>query len=272
LENTTTVGSGTLVIRYADESGESGEVALAGGVSAEEEWIALDMASSATVGDLIQVERELMRVVDVTLGGQVLRVERGALKSTAAVHAMGAAAEVLKRLVVVAPFQRDFFGSSASGSYALPITLKSARIGAAEFYVTNRIGDSPTAVVCYTGFVDRGLRTFAGGQFTVQVEGNLATETAVAPPLVVEENRSVAEVRATVAEAPVGGDIALRLRVNGLAYCDVSIANGNRMSPVVSGAALGRLLAGSEITLDVLSVPTGAGTRPGRNLTVTIRL
>jgi hypothetical protein len=272
LENTTTVGSGTLVIRYADETGESGAVALAGGVSAEEEWIALDPASSATVGDLIQVDRELMRVIDVTPGGQVLRVERGVLKSTAVMHAMGAAAETLKRLVVVAPFQRDFFGSSASGSYALPITLKGARIGAAEFYVTNRIGDSPTAVVCYTGFVDRGLRTFAGGQFTVQVEGDLAMETAVAPPLVVEENRSVAEVRATVAEAPVGGDIALRLRVNGLAYCDVSIANGNRMSPVVSGAALGRLLAGSEITLDVLSVPTGAGTRPGRNLTVTIRL
>jgi hypothetical protein len=44
------------------------------------------------------------------------------------------------------------------------------------------------------------------------------------------------------------------------------------MSAAVSGAELGRLAAGSEITLDVLSVPVGAGTRPGRNLTVMLRV
>jgi hypothetical protein len=272
LENTSTIESGTLVIRYTDESAESAAADLAGGVTAAEEWISMDPASSAVVGDLLQVERELMRVIEVTLDGQVLRVERGVLDSAAAAHSMGVEAELLRRLVVVAPFQKALFGSSASGSYALPITLKNARIAAAEFYVTNRIGDSPTAVACYTGFTDRGLRTYAGGQFTLQVEGDLAMETSVAPPLIVEENRAVAEIRAAVAEAPVGGGIVARIRVNGLAYSDVTIASGSRMSAVVSGAGLGRLLAGSEITLDVLSVPTGAGTRPGRNLSVTIRL
>ncbi|HNY39433.1 MAG TPA: phage tail protein [Bryobacteraceae bacterium] len=272
LENTSTIASGTLVLRYSDESAESSAVDLAGSVAAAEEWISMDPASSAVVGDLLQVEREMMRVIEVTLDGQVLRVERGVLGSTAAAHVMGAEAETLRRLAVVAPFQKEFFGSSASGSYTLPITLKNARIAAAEFYVTNRIGDSPTAVSCYTGLTDRGLRTYAGGQFTIQVEGDLAIETSVAPPLIIEENRSVAEIRAVVAEAPVGGGIQLRVRLNGLTYCDLTIANGTRMSAVVSGAGLGRLLAGSEITLDVISVPTGAGTRPGRNLMVAMKL
>lgn len=272
LENTSTIASGTLVVRYADESAESESADLTGAVTAVDEWISVDPASNAVVGDLLQAEREVMRVIEVTLDGQLLRVERGVLYSMAAAHPMGTEVETLRRLVVVAPFQRSFFGSNASGSYALPITLKNARIAAAEFYVTNRIGDSPTGIACYTGLADRGLRTFAGGQFVIQVEGDLALETSVAPPLIVDVNRSVAEIRATVAEAPVGGNIVARIRVNGLAYSDLTIADGSRMSPVVSGASLGRLLAGSEITLDVLSVPTGAGTRPGRNLTVTMKL
>lgn len=272
LENTSTIASGTLVVRYSDESAESESVDLAGTVTAAEEWISMDPAASVVVGDLLQVEREVMRVIEVTLDGQLLRVERGVLDSMAAGHTIGTEAERLRRLVVVAPFQKSFFGSSASGSYALPITLKNARIAAAEFYVTNRIGDSPTASNCYTGLSDRGLRTHAGGQFTIQVEGDLAVETSAAPPLIVEANRSVAEIRAVVAQAPAGGDIVARLRVNGAAYCDIGISNGNRVSPVVNGAGLGRLLAGSEITLDVLSVPTGAGTRPGRNLMVALKL
>jgi hypothetical protein len=60
--------------------------------------------------------------------------------------------------------------------------------------------------------------------------------------------------------------------VNGQAYCDVTIANGQRMSAPVDGVELERLIAGAEITLDVLSVPLGVGTRPGRNLTVMLRV
>jgi hypothetical protein len=62
------------------------------------------------------------------------------------------------------------------------------------------------------------------------------------------------------------------VRVDGQTYCDLTIAGGQRMSTVVSGSDLGRLTAGSEITLDLLSVPVGIGTRPGRNLTVMLRV
>jgi hypothetical protein len=272
LDNTATIGSGTLVVRYADEVGEWEQWSLAGAVTAAEEWIGLAEAAGLMVGDLLQVDRELMRVVEGAPGGLMARVERGVLGSTASIHALGTEVERLKRMMVVAPFQAGLFGSSASGSYALPVTLKNARIVAAEFYVSNRIGDSETEAVCYAGFVDRGLRTYAGGQFTLQVEGDLAVEASATPPLMVEENRTVAEVRAAVAEAPVGGSVLARVRVNGQAYCDVTIASGQRMSAAVSGAELGRLEAGSEITLDVLSVPVGVATRPGRNLTVMMRV
>ncbi|MBA3975568.1 MAG: hypothetical protein C0504_15280 [Candidatus Solibacter sp.] len=272
LENTSTIGSGTLVVRYADEAGEREQWAVAGAVTAGEEWVGFAEVAGLAVGDVVLVDRELMRVVEVSGGGLMARVERGVLKSTAAAHTMGTTAERLRRMVVVAPLQAGLFGSSASGSYALPVTLKNARIAAAEFHVTNRIGDSMTEAACYTGLTDRGLRTYAGGQFTLQVEGDLAVEASATPPLVVEENRTCAEVRAALAEAPVGGSVLARVRVDGQAYCDVTIASGQRMSAAVSGAELGRLAAGSEITLDVLSVPVGLGTRPGRNLTVMLRV
>ena len=90
--------------------------------------------------------------------------------------------------VTIVPFVTDFFGSPASGSYSYSIFLPDVRVGAAEFFVTNVRGNSPVAAASFGATADQGLRTLAGGQFSIQVEGYLAIQTDAAPPLVIEED------------------------------------------------------------------------------------
>ena len=49
---------------------------------------------------------------------------------------------------------------------------------------------------------DEGLRTLAGGQLSIQVEGYLAMQTDAAPPLVVEDALAARDMFAVVSEAP----------------------------------------------------------------------
>jgi hypothetical protein len=87
-----------------------------------------------------------------------------------------------------------------------------------------------------------------------------------------EDAHVARDIFAVVREAPAGGAIEMRLRQNDTAYCTLTIADGQTISNVVNGFALPPLAAGARVDLDVTSVPTAAGTLPGRDLTVTIRL
>jgi hypothetical protein len=66
--------------------------------------------------------------------------------------------------------------------------------------------------------------------------------------------------------------VEMQLRQNDTVYCTLTIADGATISNVVSGFGLPALAAAARLNLDVTSVPTAAGTLPGRDLTVTIRL
>ena len=87
------------------------------------------------------------------------------------------------------PFVNGFFGSPASGSYSNSIFLPDVRVGAAELFVTNSIREGPVAGGASGATTDEGLRTLAGGQMSIQVEGYLAIQTDAAPPLIVEDWR-----------------------------------------------------------------------------------
>jgi len=77
---------------------------------------------------------------------------------------------------------------------------------------------------------------------------------------------------AVVREAPSGGAIELQVRQDGSIYCSLTIADGETISNVVDGFGLTPLTVNARLDLDISSVPTAAGTLPGRDLTVTIRL
>ena len=272
LTNTHTISAGTLTLYYWNELSSPSAFTLASAAGATDASITLNAAGTASAGDLIQIDGEILEVTAAVSGGTEYQVNRGAYGSAGAAHLAGAAIYHLSRNVTIVPFVDDFFGSPASGSYNASIFLPDARVGAADFFVTNVRGNSPDSMASFGATVDQGLRTLSGGQFSIQVEGYLAVQTGASPPLVIETSHAARDIFAVVNQAPSGGAIELQLRQGATVYASLTIADGASISNAVGGFGLPPLAAGAQVNLDILSVPGAADTLPGRDLTVVIRL
>lgn len=272
LDNTHTIQSGTLRVQYWNELESPSALALSGAVDDVATFIDLNGAPATAVGGLLQLGRELVRVLDVAPDGRRVEVERGVHETMPVGHGPGEVVYALSRHVVVFPFPAGFFGSSAGSGFLPRVPLPNARIAAIEFFVSNVHGNSPTSAQSYTATAESGVRTMAGGQYVIQFEGALAVTDSVAPPLVTDSQRVVRDVRAMVGQAPVGSPVVVRLKAGGSVYAELTIPAGSRRSNIVSGFGRVPLAEGSELTVSVVSVGTAGGTDPGRNLTVTVRL
>jgi hypothetical protein len=189
--------------------------------------------------------------------------------SSATVHAAGAAVYHLARTVAIVPFAPDFFGSPACGDWAYPISLPNVRIACASLFATNRVGPGEEGSISFTRTIDSGLRTLAGGQYSLQVNGFVAIQNGAAPDLIVEAPRAVRDIYAIVKQAPSGRDVQIELNCAGKSYCSLTIPDSSTISNVVNGFGLPYLTAGSRISMDITS--TGVD-NPGSDLTVVIRL
>ena len=110
---------------------------------------------------------------------------------------------------------------------------------------------------------DQGLRTLAGGQMSIQVEGYLAMQTDAAPPLVVDEALAARDIFAVVNQAPSGGAVTLQLRQGSTVWCSLTIADGATMSNVVDGFGLPALAAEAQVLLDIFRCADGVGDAAG---------
>jgi hypothetical protein len=272
LSNTKTVTAGTLTLRYIDELKGADQTALGAAVDDQATTLALGAAGTAQAGDLLLVEEELMSVTSVSDDQLSFVVSRGSDGSTAAAHAAGTNIIRLAHSTDIVPFVRDFFGSPASGEYAHSITMPDVRICAAELFLTNVQGSGPVARIAFTNLVDGGLRTLAGGQYSIQIDGFLAVQSQAGPAIVVDADHSVHDVFAILGSAPVGGPVQLQINQNGNTWTVISIPDGATASAVTSGLGLAPLRANDQLTLEVVSVPQADGSFPGRDLTVSIRL
>ena len=183
-------------------------------------------AVSASSGDLVQIDGEVMVVQQNLTNSTTVPVTRASHGTTAAAHAAQTGVYLLEEKIFILPFAQDFFGSPASGSYAFPITIPDVRIAAADLFMTNSRGNSSVAAESFTNTTDLGLRSLLGGQLTIQVEGPLAIQTNAAPPLVVETSCSVRDVYAVVQDAPTGAPVTMQVTQNGNVYCELTIATG----------------------------------------------
>jgi len=272
LTNTRSIRTGTLTVHYWDELESPTNWHLAQGLGEEDQWVYLSSVAAVEQGGLVQIEQELVRVLEVHGDGSVLLVDRGVHDTARVVHLLSTPVYPLRRLTSVMAFSKGLFGSPASGSFSRRIALPNARLAAAELYVTNDRGASPTAYAAFTATADRGLRTMSGGQYTFQYDGELALMESIAPPLVVESTRAVRDVLAEVERAPQGSPTIIRVLVDGTSYAELSIAPGSRAAIPVSGFDRSPLLEGSRIAVSIVSVGTGANSYPGKGLTVTVRL
>ena len=275
LTNTRTIAAGTLTLWYWNELDSSVKRTLAAAIAVGDTTIQLAAGGAAFVGEVIQVESEVILVTAVLASGTQYQVTRGYAGSFAAAHPVTAVLYELSRQVQILPFARDFFGSPASGSYGFSLPLPDVRVAASELYMTNSRGNSDTSRIAVTANVNQGLRTLSGGQITFQVEGYLAVITDITPPYVVDQAYSIRDIFASLREPATGGPVQLKLRQNGADYCFLTISSGATRSNIVNGLGLPPLVAKAALSLDVTSVPfdqINANNLPGRDLTVTVRL
>ncbi len=272
LTDTTTISSGSLTLYYWNELNGAAGSQLASPLDASSTSCTPVAGATFSLDDVLQIEGEILLVSLAPGSGGTLTINRGVLSSTAAAHASGAAIYTLTRRTYVMPFPERFFGSPSSGTYAYGIVLPNARVGAAEFFMTNRVGDGPVQSNCYTSTTDEGLRTLSGGQFCFQIAGIVAVQNDAGPKVTVDRARSIGGVFATVNVAPSGGDIVVALTQNESEMCRVTITNGLTASATLDGFGLGVLTAGATLNLNVVSVPTGVTSMPGQDLTVTVTL
>jgi Putative phage tail protein len=269
LENTQGVTSGTFRLFVRDELAGVSSTLLAAAIDDTETSLTLSEAGSAQVGDLVQVESEILRVTDVLSGGTVYVVERGQYESPAASHGADTPLYHLQARTIVTPFERSFFGTPAGATWTHSEWMPDVRLACAELWMTNAFGQSPVAVNNYSMVTNFGLRTLRGGQFSFQVEGGMAVLTDVVPTVSVQEDLSIRDIYASVKQAPEGADLELEIRQDGLLLAPLTIAATATVSTPVDGAELPVLQALSNLSLNITAVGT---TFPGRDLTVTIRV
>lgn len=272
LTNTRTVSAGTLTLWYQDELSGPEQVALGAAVDNKTTTIPLAGAGTASAGDALVLEQELLTVISVAADKKSYSATRGSHGSVAAPHAAGAQVVRMARNTQIVPFVRDFFGSAASGSYTHSMPMPDVRICAADVFLTNVQGSGPVSSISFTGIVDGGLRTLSGGQYSIQVDGFVAIEAQAAPAIVADSSHSIHDVFAVLGGAPSGGPVHLQVNQDSAELCTLTIPDGLTASNVVSGVGLAPLQSGKQITLQVVSVPQSDGSFPGRDLTVSIRL
>ena len=272
LDNTRTISAGTLTLAYWDELNGPSSITLSAAIAATDGALNLAAAVSAQAGDLIQIDSEILSVSAAVSNANTASVTRGAEGTTSAAHVAESLVYFLAKKTFVMPFARDFMGSPASGSYAYPVAIPDVRIAAAELFMTNSQGNSGVARESFTATTDLGLRTLSGGQLSIQVEGPLAIQSNAAPPLIVDTAHSARDVYAVVGAPPTGTPVSLQITQNGEPYCQLTIPVNGTVSNTVDGFGLGPLQAQAQIGLDITAVTQTAGTAPGSDLTVTIRL
>lgn len=269
LTNTASITAGTFTLQYWDEFNNPTSFSLACDITADAGDAGL---SGPTIpnGTLVQVDSELVLVTGTSANNYT--VTRGAYGTQPAAHTANTPAYPLEADVAVLPFVPHLFGTPASGEYSYTLSLPHTRIAASELFVTNAFGNSPACQTAVTNTTDEGLRTLTGGQITIQIQGNIAIQTAAAPPFVVDTERAIRDIYAVAGQAPSGGAVVLNVTVNGSALCQLTIADGAAISNVVNGFGLAPLQEQAQVNVDITSVPGGTNDVSARDLTVTIRL
>jgi hypothetical protein len=276
LTNTATVTSGTLQIFSWNELNTPSQYSLAQAIDSSSTILNLSVPASPStpfVGQLIQIDQEIVSISTGTTAN-TYNVIRGAANSATAAHDAGALVLPLDSSTVVMPFAPGFFENRASLNYLNTVSIPDIRVAAAELFVTNSFGNSQTFSVCYASNT-APLRTLSGGQFSLQVNGYLATEQNAAPPLVVEATHAVRDIRMSLTQPPTGYVITVDLLQNGTEYCQLvydpsqttptAVIDGTNLPPVLEYAVL-------SLNITVTLIPNyDLALNPGNDLTVTVR-
>ena len=274
LNNVGSVTSGTLSLYFINELSGSSGYNLVAPLDANSQILSLDKVSGEMVGSDFQIGTELVSVLSVDASAVSCTVLRGIFNSTITAHAAGELLWTVGRSVAVVPFAPNFFENRASVNYLHSLLIPDIRVVAAEFFVTNSFGDSQLQQQCYTQLAARGLRTLSGGQLALQTNGSVTTQFNAAPPLVVQADHAVRDIRANLGRAAQGYRVSVTLLQAGQVYCTLQIAPNDVESPILDGVELPALRKLSSLSMNISLQPIGGyqgAPVPPKDLTVTIR-
>lgn len=270
LENTKSVHSGTLRTHYIPEF-DPAQILLAAPMTEESQDLVISAGEELEVGDWITIGSEILQVTD-RLNGQSYIVSRAGLDSMAEAHDANSAGFRLMNESFSVPLVGGFFGSPAASNFSIEWQFGNRRLVAAEMYLTNSLGDGPPGRVSFTSLEEGGIRFPEGNSFVIQYSGLLAVKSSIAPPLQSARDRSVQSIEATLGEAPAGGRVLARIRAGEEELGQLEFQPGSRQAVAEMSADFPALYAGEELTVDLLEVPGGTGSWPGRDLSVTVFL
>ncbi len=274
-KNVGSVASGTLSVYFIDELEGPSTYALSATLDSSSATLFLNQASTELAGAMVQIGTELLSILSVNISAKSCNVLRGILNSAVTAHAVNESLWVVQRSVTIVPFAPNFFENRASINYLHSFLLPDARVVASEFFVSNSFGDSQIQQQCYTAVPSRGLRTLSGGQFALQMSGSITTQTNAGPPLIVQADHAIRDVRADLGRAAQGYVVNVELLEAGQSYCSLQIPPSDVSSEILDGVDLPVLRKLSALSMNV-SLQTVEGFQgtpvPPRDLTVTIRL
>ena len=268
LAGTHTISAGTLTVWYWNELQSPTAHALTAAVSSADTTFGIS-GGTVAIGDVLQLGGEIARVASLTVGGCV--VTRAEFGSAAASYAAGTSIYLLQKRVQIVPIARGLIGSQASGDFSQDFYLPDVRVAAAELFMTNDFGPGPARSGSFGYLSTDGIRTLSGGQLVFHVDGYLAIQNDAAGPIAMDATHAVRDLYAIVSNAPSGGSVTVRISVDGSEYCRLNVPDSQLVSGSVSGFGKHPFSSGSRITVDILDVPNGAGSLPGKDLTVIVR-
>ena len=263
-EDIATITAGTLVVVFLDELSSDARLLLSE-FDSSASTCAISGLTGCRTNDLLQIGREIVRVLDVE--GPNLSVERGFAGSEAATHATAASVYRLQHRTEILPFVKDHFASSAAAFYKHSLLLPYARVALVMLAMSNRKGQGQFGSRCLTDSAENGLRTHAGGQLILQVEGPLAASSSAASAITMDRNRKIRDVTASLNNAVAEGEVRACLTVDGNRFCDLAFEPGDS-SVTIDGFDLPALAENCSLGLEIITIYD----RLPQNTTMTIRV
>jgi hypothetical protein len=145
------------------------------------------------------------------------------------------------------------------------------RIAAAELYLSNAKGTGPGQEACFVQEGQNGLHTYDGGTIVLQTSGVLSIERDAANSVSTDRVRIVRDIQAFVDEAPTGDQLDVVVKANGTPIATLVVPSSAVQSGAFIPAGTLALAEGTKVNIDISSVPQGANTFSGKNLSVQIR-
>lgn len=109
-------------------------------------------------------------------------------------------------------------------------------------------------------------------KLTFSIDGRLLIENDACPRSPITANISVTKIVLTLKSASVGGGVTVALKRVTTAWISATIPAGTTYYevPAATISAAAQILANEWVRVDVSSVPSGAGTFPGSDISVTL--